>query len=116
MSVENPVDRPPRGVVGSTVTAARVGSRVFWSWWEEHHVDSLAVLGVSLALTVRVVEWALDYSYDEIKGISGMEKAAILGAVLTPWGLMQAALFKFYAELKAKGQPPAQEITGGSRG
>jgi hypothetical protein len=92
-----------RGIAGAAMTAARVTSRSFWGWFEEHHVDSLAVLIVTLTLTVHIALWALEFPYDVETKLSGTDKAAILAAVLTPWGIMQAALFKFYVDLKGKG-------------
>jgi len=79
----------------------KVASRTLWAWVEQHHIDSLAVIGVTLWLTVRVIEWAMEYA-DLHYDIAGLQVAAIIGAVLTPWGIMQAALFKFYVDLKAK--------------
>ena len=98
MSVENPVERAvDRGAVG----IAKQVSRSFWGWAEHHHIDALAVLVVSLWLSVRVVEWAMDMPYDN-NTYSGTDIAAIIAAVLTPWGLMQSFLFKFYVDLKGK--------------
>lgn len=91
-----------RGVAGAAFTAARVTSRSFWSWFEHHHVDSLSVLAVTLWLTVRVVHWAMEFPYDVDTKLSGTDKAAIIAAVMAPWGLAQAALFKFYVDLKSK--------------
>lgn len=76
-------------------------NRTFWNWVERHHIDSLAVIIVTLWLTVKVIGWAMDFA-DEHYSEAGLQIAAIIGAVLTPWGIMQAALFKFYADLKAK--------------
>src|SRR3990167_1423681 len=90
-----------KGVVAVATRAARETSRTFWDWIEYHRVDSLSVIIVSLWLTIRVVEWAMNYA-DEHYEVEGLQIAAIIGAVLTPWGIMQAALFKFYADLKAK--------------
>lgn len=94
-----------RAVDKNAVVAA---SRTLWTWFERHHIDALAVIFVTLWLTVRVIEWAMDFAdlhYSE----QGLHIAAIIGAVLTPWGIMQAALFKFYADLKNRDFPlPAQ--------
>ncbi len=80
-------------------------SHTLWDWVERHHIDALAVIGITLWLTVGVIQWAMDFAdlhYSE----QGLHIAAIIGAILTPWGLMQAALFKFYAELKNRDFPP----------
>lgn len=91
-----------RGIAGAAITAARVTSKSFWEWFEDHHIDSLCVLVVTLWLTVRVVEWAFEFAYALDTTLSGTDKAAIIAALMTPWGLMQAALVKWYMELKAK--------------
>ena len=86
--------------------AAKATSRTFWDWFEQHHIDSLAVVVVTLWLTWDVIQWAMGFA-DEHYEIEGLQIAAIIGAVLTPWGLMQTAMFAFYLNLKAKsnGQP-----------
>jgi hypothetical protein len=89
------------GVERVAIVAQRT-SHSFWQWFEDHHIDSLAVIVVTLAMTVRVVEWALDFPYDTVTKLSGVDKAAILGAVLTPWGIMQGFMFKLYVDLKSK--------------
>jgi len=91
-----------RGVAASAATTVRITSRSFWHWFESHHVDSLGVIIVTLWLTVRVVDWMLDFPYDLETKLTGAEKAMILGAVLTPWGIMQGLMFKFYVDLKGK--------------
>ena len=91
-----------QGLLSATGNVARSTSRTLWNWFEQHHVDSLAVIGVSLWLTIRVVEWSMEFSYDVETKLSGTDKAAIIAAVMTPFGIMQALLFKFYTDLKAK--------------
>ena len=101
-----------RLIVAATLTAKKT-SRSFWRWVEEHHVDSFLVLVVTLWLTIRVMDWALEFPYDLDTKLSGVDKAAILGAVLTPWGILQGLMFKFYIDLKGKNgriEPPPQEI------
>ena len=96
-------------------TSART-SKTFWTWFEQHHIDSLGVLAITLWLTYRIVDWAIDFPYDMDTKLSGTDKAAIIAAVMTPYGLMQAALFKFYVDLKGKGNgqitPPAPSQPG----
>jgi hypothetical protein len=87
-------------------TAART-SKTFWNWFESHHIDMLLVLSVTLYLTYTVVDWALWFPTETETKMSGVDRAAILGAVLTPWGIMQGLMFKFYVDLKGKnGQAP----------
>ncbi len=82
--------------------AAKVTSRTFWDWVERHHIDAMLVLGITLVLSVRAMEWAFNFGYADVKGTSGAERAAIIAAVLGPWGLCQGAMVKWYMELKAK--------------
>lgn len=82
-------------------TAART-SRTFWHWFEEHHIDSLAVIVVTLYLSIQVVQWALWFPTEIETKMTGVDRAAILGAVLTPWGIMQGLMFKFYVDLKGR--------------
>ena len=91
-----------KGVVVATAQDAKRTSRTFWSWFESHHVDSLLVIVVTLWLTWRVVEWALWFPTETETKLSGVDRAAILGAVLTPWGIMQGFMFKFYVDLKGR--------------
>ena len=90
-----------QGAPAVAASAVKTTSKTFWAWIERHHLDALAVIGVTLWLTIRVVEWAMEFADDHYE-VEGLHIAAIIGAVLTPWGLMQAALFKFYADLKGK--------------
>lgn len=91
-----------QGIVATAARTAQATSKSFWGWVEHHHIDSLAVLVVTLSLTVKVVGWSMDFAYDVDTKLSGTDKAAIIAAVMTPWGIAQAALFKFYVDLKAR--------------
>ena len=88
------------------VFIAKSTSRTFWQWFSGHHIDSVLVLGVTLVLSYRVVDWALSLPYDVVyeyaPRYTGTEIATMQAAVLTPWGLAQAALVKWYMELRAK--------------
>jgi hypothetical protein len=95
-----------RGITATAATTVRITSRSFWAWFESHHVDSLLVLGVTLYLTVEVVQWAMWFPTEDETKFSGVDKAAILGAVLTPWGILQGLMFKFYVDLKGKTNGP----------
>lgn len=88
--------------MAKAASAARATSRTFWQWFDQHHLDALTVLTVTLFLSIKVIDWALEYAYANVPGTSGAERAGIIAAVLGPWGLAQSAMFKFYVELKAK--------------
>ena len=96
-----------QGIVAVAAKTAAQSSKTFWMWVERHHVDSLAILVITLWLTIRVVEWAMDFADSHSDGAGG-NTALIIGAVLGPWGLLQGALFKFYSDSKTRtnGQTP----------
>lgn len=98
-------DRGPvaeKGAAAAAAVAVQATSRTFWDWVERHHIDALLVLAITLGLSVRAMEWSFEFGYADIKGTSGAERAAIIAAVLGPWGLCQGAMVKWYMELKAK--------------
>ena len=70
----------------------------FWHWIDHRNIDLHAVLFVTLWLTWDVIRWALDFGLHSPR--PGLEVAAIIGAILTPWGAMQAAMFAFYANAR----------------
>ena len=90
-----------KGAVAAAARAVRVGSETLWEWIEFHHVDRLAVIALTLWLTFDVMRWAMEFAESHADGAGG-NTALIIGAVLGPWGLLQGALFKFYADSKAK--------------
>lgn len=99
-------DLKRRAVDGGFVAVAKLTSRTFWQWFSGHHVDSILVLAVTLFLTYQVVRWAMTFPYDvmvhEVPRYTGTDVGVIVAAVLGPWGLMQAALVKWYLELRIK--------------
>lgn len=92
----------------------RQADRGFSVWWAVHHaiqavsatlwnfIDNRAVIRRVafvwvLWMTSIVIYWAMDFA-DDHPDMDGLKMAAILGAVLTPWSAMQAAIFKFYSD------------------
>ena len=98
-----------RGVASVAVLTAKQTSRSFWRWFEEHHIDRLLVIIVTLYLTIEGVTWALWFPTEMETKLTGFDRAAILGAVLTPWGIMQGLMFKFYVDLKGKNGPQSPQ-------
>ena len=75
----------------------------FWDWIDKRKIALHAVLFVTLWLTWDVIRWAINFGWYSSR--PGIEVAAIIGAVLTPWGGMQGAMFLFYANaIKSNGQ------------
>lgn len=96
----------------ATRTARRSGSG-FWNWIERRKIAAHACIALTLWLTLRIVEWAMDLPYELEGKYEGMHIAAMQAGLLTPWGLIQGAMFKFYMELiKANGgeQARPQEV------
>ena len=90
-------DKGAAAVAAVTVKAA---SRTFWQWVQDNQIDSFAVLIVTLWITTDVMRWATGFA--NVHSNEGMQVPAIIGAVLAPWGLLQAAMVKWYMELKGK--------------
>ena len=82
----------------------KVVSRTFWEWFEKRHIAAHVCIAVTLWLTVDVIYWAMDFA-DAHATRDSNSVGVIIGAVLTPWGLMQAAMFAFYTNtIKQNGQ------------
>ena len=89
-------------LVLKTAEHVKVGSRTFWDWAEKRKIAAHLVMIVALTMTIRVVEWMLDFPYDVLsaaKPYTGIEVAAIQAAVIGPWGLMQGVMFKMYMDM-----------------
>ena len=88
------------------VFIAKSTSRTFWQWFSGHHIDSVLVLMLTLYLTHTVLQWAMTFPYDVMvhptPRFSGTDVGLIVAAVLGPWGLAQAALVKWYMEMRSK--------------
>lgn len=51
-------------------------------------------LGWMLWITSKALTWAMEFA--EFTHLSGLEAAAVIGAVLSPLAILHAAIFKFY--------------------
>jgi len=71
----------------------------FWHWWDHRNIDLHAVLFVTLWLTYQVINWAMDFA-DAHPEMDGIKMAAIIASVLTPWSVLQTAMFAFYANAR----------------
>lgn len=91
--------RAPQTLAAQTARVTRQGVTTIWDWAEKRKVAAHVVMAVTLGLTVRVTEWAMDFPYSAVGSYEGTHVAAIQAAVLTPWGLMQGAMMKFYLDL-----------------
>jgi len=86
-----------------TGQAAHSAVTTVWDWAEKRKIAAHAVMVVTIWLTIRIAEWAIDLPYDMAnmypEKYTGVDVAAMLAGVLTPWGLMQGAMFTFYLRL-----------------
>lgn len=70
-----------------------------WDWIDSRQIDKHAIsIGIFYG-TVKVTEWAMSYA-QIFETKPGVEVAAIIGAVLGPYSLLQAAAIKFYFEAR----------------
>ena len=83
--------------------APKIISRTLWDWVERRHIAQHVAIALTLYLTWEVIFWAMDFADTHALRESN-SVGVIIGAVLTPWGLMQAAMFKFYNDgIKSNG-------------
>ncbi len=72
-------------------------SATVWNFVDNRAVVRRVAFVWVLWMTSEVIYWAMDFAGDHPE-MDGLKLAAILGAVLTPWSAMQAAIFKFYSD------------------
>jgi hypothetical protein len=98
-------------VVGALVTGfARVHDEGNWG--------RKAVSYFTLFITYTSLKWSFEYTASQ-SGKPGLETAAVIGAVMAPIAILQAAIAKFYFEANtrteqiAAGQPanPPQQVS-----
>ena len=67
----------------------------FWDWVDHRGIDLHGVMAVTLWMTVKSCNWA--YAFANAHPSDG---AAMIAAVLAPIGVMQGAMFGFYANAR----------------
>ncbi len=72
-------------------------SATVWNFVDNRAVVRRVAFVWVLWMTSEVIYWAMDFAGAHPE-MDGLKLASILGAVLTPWSIMQAAIFKFYAD------------------
>lgn len=68
----------------------------FWNWIDDRCVVRRLVLLVTLWMTWECYQWAAEFAQTTDR--TGMDIAAIIGAVTAPISLLQGAVFKVYSE------------------
>lgn len=67
-----------------------------WDWIDKRDIDKHIVSVAILYGTVQQVAWAMAFAAASPR--PGLEVAAIIAAVTTPYAALQAAALKFYFE------------------
>lgn len=70
----------------------------FWDWVDARQIDAHVVSALTLYGTVKISLWAMAFA--EHGDRPGLEVAAIIAAVSTPWAALQAAVIKFVFEAR----------------
>ena len=70
----------------------------FWTWIDDRQIDAHIVAAVIMWATLEITAWAMRYA--ETSSRTGLEVAAVIGAVMVPWGGLQAAVIKWYFEAR----------------
>lgn len=72
----------------------------FWEFIDRRKIDKHAVSLAILYGTIDVMRWAMSFA-SSFTGMPGLEKAAIIGAVVAPYMALQGAAIKWYFEARA---------------
>jgi hypothetical protein len=86
-----------QGLKAVATQAALAAGTGVWDWIDKRRIIARIVILLTIWLTFRVVDWAMNLPYD-LDHRSGTDIALIQAAVLGPWGLLQAAMFRFYTQ------------------
>lgn len=70
----------------------------FWTWIDDRQIDAHIVAVFIMWGTLKITDWAMRYA--ETADRPGLEVAAVIGAVMVPWGALQAAVVKWYFEAR----------------
>lgn len=71
-----------------------------WDWIDRRQIDAHAISVIILYGTIKITAWAMHYANNADR--PGLEVAAIIAAVMTPWSALQAAAIKFVFETRTK--------------
>ena len=88
---------PDKGVL--CWIAARASD--FWDFIDKRQIDTYAISVAILWGTVKIVEWAMHYANTHADK-NGVEVAAVVAAVMTPYSLLQGAAVKFLFDARQK--------------
>lgn len=69
-----------------------------WDWIDSRDIDKHVVSIAVMIGTYNVTHWAMWFASNSTR--PGIEVAAIIGAVLAPYSVLQAAALKWYFEAR----------------
>ena len=72
----------------------------WWDWVDQRDIDKHLVCWAVLYGTVIETQWAMGFAIQHADK-PGIEIAAIIAAVTTPYMALQAAVIKFYFEARS---------------
>lgn len=79
--------------------AMRAGQ--FWDFVDKRQIDAYAVSAIILIGTIRITEWAMLF-VEKHPEKSGIEVAAIIGALMVPWSALQGAAIKWLFDARQR--------------
>lgn len=77
----------------------------FWEWVDKRQIDAHCYSLLILWGTVKITNWCMDYAGLNA-GRPGLETAAVIAAVMTPWSALQAAAIKFLFDARTTSFAP----------
>lgn len=80
------------------VIAMRVSQ--FWDWIDKRQIDAQLIAAAILYGSFRILFWSFDYATHGER--PGIEVAAIIGAIATPWALLQSAAIAFIFNARSR--------------
>lgn len=73
---------------------------ILWDWIDKRDIDKHIVAGLVLWMTFKITDWAMHLAMNHPEK-TGLEIAAIIGAIMVPWSALQAAAIKFFFEARS---------------
>lgn len=73
--------------------------REVWDWVDKRDIDKHAASWFVFFATWDITHWALSFVSNHPEK-SGLEAAAVIGAVMVPWSTLQGAALKWYFEAR----------------
>lgn len=84
------------------ITARRAAD--FWDWVDRRQLDAHVISAIILYGSIVITEWAMQFAKHGDR--PGIEIAAIIGAVVGPWSVLQGAAIKFHFEARQRDFTP----------